>query len=432
MSANLERGRRLLEVNRPAQAVEALRDALTQDPNDAETHALLSLAYQHLERSKEAVEAAETAIGIAPEYAYAHYLLAWSRQKCGQHEQAKRAIREALRILPNDADFYVCLAQIHCSQCDWRQAVDAASAGLAVDPGHAGCHSLRSVALLNLDRLREAERSADAAIAAAPNDAMAHAVRGRNALVRGDVADAEDAYREALRLAPTYEYARSGLVNTLIARNSISRWSAWACGVATLNPPSQREQIAAYALLSVVCLASFLSQKTVFIGSLIILLVLLRMMTILPLAWAQLYGPIGKALLRFDAVGRNVLTDDERREGNVCGACLAVAAVMWLLTLTFRTDAFGAPAVQATMLTITCAQIFARKSGLPRTIGWGIFAVLAGISAATLIGALLRIAPTTKPLAKGTVEYYLAFTFLYGWVVSIFTMQYLDRYARKE
>lgn len=196
-----------LTADKPETAVQDLRTALAQAPQDASVLTLLALAYERQgahelagESLARAVEATQQ--GPAELLRYADFLL-----RDGRVGPAEAVLNGALRITPDDPDLLGLLGELHLSRHDWaRVAQVAATLRATGDPGAvARADDLETASLAGQGRTEEtfarlAER--------APGDpaALAALVRGR--LEAGDTAGAQAAIAAALAADPGNPAAR--------------------------------------------------------------------------------------------------------------------------------------------------------------------------------------------------------------------------------
>ena len=221
MNPNLERGLLLYQQSRHEMAESEFRQALAADPHDAYAHALLGLCLAEREQFNEATAEARQAIHLAPDSAFAHYAHARVLYDRNHYREALSAIQEAIGLDSTDADYFSLLAAIHFDEKRWPDTLEAAEQGLQLDPEHVGCTNLRAMAMVKLGRRAEAGATIDAALAKAPENAMTHANQGWTYLEKGEPKKALEHFREALRLDPENDWARSGIVEALKARNII-------------------------------------------------------------------------------------------------------------------------------------------------------------------------------------------------------------------
>ena len=84
------------------EAEEAFKQAIRIDPDDAEAHYNLGLAYYELGFYKDAIEAFKQAIRIDPDFAEAHGNLGVTYGKLGFYKDAIEAFKQVIRIDPDD------------------------------------------------------------------------------------------------------------------------------------------------------------------------------------------------------------------------------------------------------------------------------------------------------------------------------------------
>ena len=221
-SPHRERGWLLAQQGRTELAERELRLALGDDPDDAETHALLALVLCDQEgRRTDALQSARAAVGLAPDHPFPHYAEARVHLAAERWLAAERAAREAVLIDPDSPAHFGALSASYAGRERWTEALEAADKGLEIDPNHDACMNLRAVALVHLGRKDEAGSTLRGALARDPENSHTHANQGWALLHRGDRAGAMEHFREALRLEPENGWARDGLVEALKARNPL-------------------------------------------------------------------------------------------------------------------------------------------------------------------------------------------------------------------
>jgi tetratricopeptide (TPR) repeat protein len=218
---SVQRGLLLYQQSRYEMAETELRQALGAEPDDAYAHALLALCLIERKRHEDATAEAQQAIHLAPDMPFAHYALAKVWYDRDHYDAARASIEEAIRLDPESPDYRFLLGAIHFDERRFEDALRAADAGLALDPEHDGCTNLRVMALVKRGRTREAVDVTEAALARDPENTATHANRGWTLLEQGKANEALGHFREALRLDPENEWARSGIVEALKARNPV-------------------------------------------------------------------------------------------------------------------------------------------------------------------------------------------------------------------
>jgi len=84
-------------------AIEAFKQVIRIDPDDANTHYNLGVAYDQLGFYKDAIEAYKQVIRIDPDHALAHHNMGAAYSKLGNHTKAIEAFKQAIRIDPDYA-----------------------------------------------------------------------------------------------------------------------------------------------------------------------------------------------------------------------------------------------------------------------------------------------------------------------------------------
>ena len=331
MNIHLERGKLLLAQNRLVEAERELKEALSQQPNDAYAMAWLAECYLNGKRFAEALEISEAAMRFAPDSSFLLYTLARSYFYNKRTKEARDIVSRALSINPNDPDFFLLLAHIEFYEENWQKALDASEQGLELDPEHVNLINLRTQALVKLNRKAEAAATIDYALHHAPEDSYSHSNKGWVAMEQGNYEPAFDHFREALRLEPNNGYARAGLKEAIKVKNflyrAILKYFLW---ISKMNQQGRWVFIIGiyifYRILIEVAekspaLAPFLYP---FIG----LYILFAFSS-----WIAM--PVSNLFLRLHPLGKYALDDDERKASTIVGllaAGSAIALLAWWLT----------------------------------------------------------------------------------------------------
>ncbi len=98
-----------LAKNSDAETIEALKQAVKINPDDADAHFNLGAAYFELGMYKETIEAYKQVIRINPDDADAHAMLGVAYGETGMYKEAIDAFKQAIRINPDDVDAHFCL-----------------------------------------------------------------------------------------------------------------------------------------------------------------------------------------------------------------------------------------------------------------------------------------------------------------------------------
>lgn len=406
----LERARLLLQQRRYDLAEKELRQVLAGTPEHFLAHAWLSLTLMEMTRYNEAETEAEAAVQVAPDHPYGYFVLSRIFQQQGKTRQAEKAIAEAIRLNPTDADYFAVLAGLFAGEQQWAKALEAAEQGLVLDAEHIGCGNLRAMALNKLGRRRESVGALDAALYRDPDNALTHANQGWIALEQNNHQEAMTHFREALRLEPELNWARSGILEALKARNPIYRWLLqYFFWMARMGPRLQWGVIlgAYFGNQILRGIARSNPQLAPFLTPLIILYLLFVYLT-----WTG--KTLFNLLLRLDRFGRLVLSPQQVRVSNIVGLMLLIALVSlgvgWALPF-FPASAVG---YVLALLIIPVAHTLEREPGRNRTILFAYTGALV-LVAVLALGALVADAPVFFSLA----QLFFLGIFAFGWIGNI-------------
>ena len=122
------------------EAEEAFKQAIRIDPDDAEAHYNLGLAYYRLGFYKDAIEAYKQAIRIDPDYVGAHGNLGNAYCKLGNYTKAIEAYKQAIRIDPDDSIAHYNLGITYDELGFYKDAVEAFKQAIRIDPDNAKAH----------------------------------------------------------------------------------------------------------------------------------------------------------------------------------------------------------------------------------------------------------------------------------------------------
>jgi tetratricopeptide (TPR) repeat protein len=411
MTVSLDRALFLFQQSRYDLAAQEVRRVLGEMPNDPGAHALLGMCLVHQEKLDEAQREVEQAISLAPAWAYTHNCRSLVLEHRKRFAEAEKSAREAVRLDPLDADYWARLAVTLFRQEKWKEAYDAALQGLEHDPENSGCTHLRTMALTKLGRQTEAVASVDAALSRDPDDAFAHTNKGWALLHQGKPREALEHFREALRIDPTSDYAKSGIVEALKARNPIYRWMlAYFLWMARLSNGARWAVILGgyfgARFLNTVARSS--PEWAPWIQPIIVIYIVFVLMT-----WFAY--PLFNLLLRFNKFGWYALSRDQRAASNWFGACLA--AFVGALVVHFVGDVYAA-LVAAGVAVGMALPLVTRYSC---DVGWPRQAMTAFAVALAFVGAVaIALTAINHPSAQAPIT-----LFLLGFIATPWLANYL-------
>lgn len=414
ISSSLEYARLLIEHRRFKEAEEALRQEIANDPQNGMAYAFLALAVLGQEQPERALPRARQAVGLAPDQPYCHYVLAVCLKHLEQYDEALAVMSEAIRLDPSEAQFYATLGSIFLARQDWKAALEAAEMGRKLDPTHTGCTNVQAIALVKLGRRSEAQESLGGALGRDPLDATTHANQGWALLHAGKHEEAMQHFKEALRLNPMLDWARSGIIESLRARNPIYRvvlkYFLW---MSRLGPQARwGVVIGAYLLYRVTY--SFTQSNPAYQGLALPLMGIYLGLVVL--SWAA--QPLTDLLVRLDRYGRLALTEKQIAASNWVGLCLAVSLGLAAGGLGLGSTPLLAGAAGAFAMVLPVSGVFQVRPGTPRRI-LGLYAVgLAGLGA-TGLALALRGDPAAGSLGTFFILGWAGFTWIGNMVGSL-------------
>jgi tetratricopeptide (TPR) repeat protein len=139
----LDKGKELYRNDQDTEAVQALMEAVRQDPDLAEAHFRLALGYESLgkreeaeDEFKKAVEGYKKYLEQNPDDAEAHYALGQTYAGLDRYSDAIREYREATKRKEDDPDMYYDLGVAHTKLAQYDAAAAAFSKSLEIDPDY--------------------------------------------------------------------------------------------------------------------------------------------------------------------------------------------------------------------------------------------------------------------------------------------------------
>ena len=182
-------------AGRHEEAVIALRQATSADPNFAEAWSNLGMALRALHRPEEAATTYRRAVELKPHEPGFHYNLGNALSDAGEIVQAEAAFREALRLRPNYPAAVGVLAHLLLEHGRAEEGLVLVDTALTAAPADPQLHRRRGRLLQTLHRAEAAIAAYDRAIELRPGFGEAHLNRAltRRHETRDGAVDALDA-----------------------------------------------------------------------------------------------------------------------------------------------------------------------------------------------------------------------------------------------
>ncbi|MEQ1923015.1 MAG: tetratricopeptide repeat protein, partial [Pyrinomonadaceae bacterium] len=165
-AAALAEGDRLFDENQTETAIQAYQQAIHLNPDLAEAHFKLGIAYALLEMQYEqtgtvdpanpdarnkprsqksfekAVEAYKKLLKTNPDDDVAHYNLARTYNKLNKDEEAEKEFRQAVKLKPDDSEYQTELGNILIKLAQYREAITPLKKAIELDAGNERAVSL--------------------------------------------------------------------------------------------------------------------------------------------------------------------------------------------------------------------------------------------------------------------------------------------------
>ncbi len=306
----ITRAHLLIEQGKYDLAEKELKNALGQDINNSDAHALLALCYVRQKKMDAALEEAKTAVGLDPNEDFCHYILAVIYLEEDLTEEAEKTILEAIRLNPYNPEYFNTLGIIYFNRRKLEQALAYFEQALALDAENVEANNMRARVLVTLGRKEEAANSFQAAFNRNPENAYTHANQGWAQLELGNYKESLEHFRQALRLDPTMDYAKSGMVEALKAKHWIYRaflkFMFWT--------GSMSSNMRWGLVIGLVLVANVFP------------IVLPIYLTLVFFTWFS--TTIFDTLLRFNQYGKHALSEEQIKTSNYFAGCLALGALV--------------------------------------------------------------------------------------------------------
>ena len=164
----VDQGKELYKNDQDGQAAEVLKQAIGQDPNNAEAHLRLGMAYAALERKPEADESYKKAIELYkkrvqsdPKDAEAYFNLGEAHSFLHQDEEGARAYRQATHLKPDDEEAFYQLGMSETRLAHYPEATAAFKKALELDPDDYRATDAIENAQEGANRIKEGKKHAE-------------------------------------------------------------------------------------------------------------------------------------------------------------------------------------------------------------------------------------------------------------------------------
>jgi len=164
----VDQGKELYKNEQEKEAVDVLKRAIDHDPNNAEAHLRLGMAYAALERKPEAEESYKKAIELYkkrvqsdPKEADAFFNLGEAHSFLHQDEEAVRDYRQATRLKPDDEEAFYQLGMSETRLAHYPEALAAFKKALELNPDDYRATDAIENAQEGSNRIKEGKKHAE-------------------------------------------------------------------------------------------------------------------------------------------------------------------------------------------------------------------------------------------------------------------------------
>jgi len=176
------------------------RDAVSNDPANAQAHYLLGVAFGRNKEWDEEIKEERIAIQLKPDLQDAHYNLGGALGHKGDWDEAIKEEREAIRLKADDADAHAQLGRGLSRKRSWDEAIRETREATRLKPDDADYHAELGIELSEKSEWDEEIKEERTAIRLEPNSTVAHFNLAFALEHKGDRQSAVEEYRKAFEL----------------------------------------------------------------------------------------------------------------------------------------------------------------------------------------------------------------------------------------
>jgi tetratricopeptide (TPR) repeat protein len=164
----IQEGKELYKNDQDEQAVEKFKQAINQDPNNAEAHLRLGMSYAALDNKDESETEYKKAIELFKKRnladakdAGAFFLLGEAHSFLHQDEDAVRAYKQATKLKPDDEEAWYRLGMAETRLAQYPEAISAFQKALELDPNDSRATDGLENAQEGAQRIKEGKKHAE-------------------------------------------------------------------------------------------------------------------------------------------------------------------------------------------------------------------------------------------------------------------------------
>jgi tetratricopeptide (TPR) repeat protein len=215
----------LLRSRQYEKAGEALKRAISLQPDSAPAYSHLGMALLRQGRAKEALSAAQQAVQLDPNYAFGYVALGSVNQEMNRLSEAIEALKQAIHVNQDYFDAYALLGSVYGQTRRYEESLEAFTQALRLNANNADVYNGLGIANYRLGRHEEAIAHIKQAVRLNPNFANAYINLGNWYNELGRYEEAADSYSQVIRIAPKFP---SGYFNRSLLYMYLGRGGAAA------------------------------------------------------------------------------------------------------------------------------------------------------------------------------------------------------------
>lgn len=237
------RARVMVDLNRPADAIDGLNWLAAKRPQQVSAHYLLGTCLLKSGRDREAAASFKKAVTLNPNHVKSRLRMAEAFMGRGALEPTLKVLEEVFAFAPHSVDALLikgaCLEKAHRMD----EAVWAYECALKTKPNSQAGHLALGRLFRTLARTKEALPHLRKAVELNPKDSEAHHDLGALQAQLGEHQKAIECFQEALRLSPSDPYTTLALGRSLIAAGKPGEACAFLEDLLTSRPGDRQVRL---------------------------------------------------------------------------------------------------------------------------------------------------------------------------------------------
>lgn len=192
-------------TSRPDEAIRSLKAILAVEPDSAEAHLLLGIAYRTAGTADllgEAVAELRQALALNPAFIPARFYLAHIYLDLGRYERAREELNAALADSPRNAQVLTLLGEVERLLRNPQRSLDVLKQALEIDPSSAQAHYYVGLTLFDLGRPAEAIAELERVVRSGEKRADVYLSLGAAYLESGRLDEGLEILGQATRIDP--------------------------------------------------------------------------------------------------------------------------------------------------------------------------------------------------------------------------------------